>query len=227
MKIKSIIYIGVIGLMMQAFVRCEKENVDAEEKANGGNVVVAQTVSYDDAVDLGLSVKWACRNMGAETEVDNGSYYAWGEIIPSDTFSVSTYEHYDSAYVYLGKDISGTKFDAARMTWGGLWRMPTMDEWNELVDSCTWKWRWDFTSFGYEVKGKNGNKIFLPAAGGYIKSEKPDVAYNVKANGYYWTSTYFYVGRASSVYFNTNKPDAKSSQDVYRGLSIRPVVKMK
>lgn len=30
-------------------------------------------------VDLGLSVKWATMNIGAERITDHGSYFAWGE----------------------------------------------------------------------------------------------------------------------------------------------------
>ena len=30
-------------------------------------------------VDLGLSVKWATMNIGAERVIDHGGYFAWGE----------------------------------------------------------------------------------------------------------------------------------------------------
>ena len=39
-------------------------------------------------VDLGLSVKWATCNIGAEKPEDYGDYFAWGETVP----------HYESGY---------------------------------------------------------------------------------------------------------------------------------
>lgn len=38
-------------------------------------------------VDLGLSVKWATCNIGAEKPEDYGAYFAWGETTPKDNFS--------------------------------------------------------------------------------------------------------------------------------------------
>ncbi len=28
--------------------------------------------------------------------------------------------------------------DAAHVNWGADWRMPTVEEWQELKDNCTW-----------------------------------------------------------------------------------------
>lgn len=39
------------------------------------------------AVDLGLSVKWADRNVGADSPSDYGDYYAWGEIRAKSDYS--------------------------------------------------------------------------------------------------------------------------------------------
>jgi hypothetical protein len=35
---------------------------------------------YGEGVDLGLSVKWADRNVGAENPWDNGAYFSWGNV---------------------------------------------------------------------------------------------------------------------------------------------------
>lgn len=40
----------------------------------------------EEAVDLGLSVKWAQRNLGAENPWDFGTYFAWGEIEGKDNY---------------------------------------------------------------------------------------------------------------------------------------------
>ena len=45
----------------------------------------------------------------------------------------------------------------------GRWRMPTVAEANELLESCTWEWGIYNGVNGYQVTGPNGNSIFLPA----------------------------------------------------------------
>lgn len=37
--------------------------------------------------------------------------------------------------------------------------MPSEEQWMELYYYCKWKW----TGEGYQVEGRNGNVIFLPA----------------------------------------------------------------
>lgn len=39
--------------------------------------------------------------------------------------------------------------------------LPTINQWKELKENCTWKW----TGGGFMVYGRNGNFIFLPADG--------------------------------------------------------------
>ena len=45
-------------------------------------VTVKESSSTPDAVDLGLSVKWASFNLGASRPEEYGDYYAWGEVEP-------------------------------------------------------------------------------------------------------------------------------------------------
>ena len=57
---------------------------------NGGktatcNVIVKENPSsypFPEAIDLGLSVRWASFNLGASTPEDDGDFFAWGEIEP-------------------------------------------------------------------------------------------------------------------------------------------------
>ena len=44
-------------------------------------------------VDLGLSVKWATCNVGAEKPEDYGDYFAWGETKPKTQYDWSTYKY--------------------------------------------------------------------------------------------------------------------------------------
>ncbi len=130
------------------------------------------TISGHGYVDLGLSVKWATCNVGAASPSDYGNYYAWGETRTKSNYtrkSSIVHEMDTTTYEYdhrLDATISGNpKYDAARANWGSLWRLPTVDELDELCDECSWKWTTINGRNGYKVTGPNGNSIFLPAAG--------------------------------------------------------------
>lgn len=132
--------------------------------------------------DLGLSVDWACYNVGAAKEYQYGNYYAWGE--------KETKKEYTAAkYKLPGKEhISGdTNYDVAT-TWNrgknSGWRMPTKDEIQELIDNCEMKWTTVHKVQGMLFTSKiNGNKIFLPAAGNkYAKK-----TYSNGIGGCYWS----------------------------------------
>ena len=68
--------------------------------------VTEVTPTNHDYVDLGLSVKWATCNVGAENCYDTGNYYSWGEYEPKDTYSWATYKFgfYDSLTKYNATD---------------------------------------------------------------------------------------------------------------------------
>lgn len=111
-------------------------------------------------VDLGLSVKWATMNIGAETIDGYGDYFAWGELQPKTVYTLQNYS-VDRDPVKLQLSL-----DAANYYWGGSWRIPTEHEWKELRNGCSWKLT---TVNGVEghlaVSLNNGNSIFFPSAG--------------------------------------------------------------
>ena len=128
-------------------------------------------------VDLGLSVKWATCNVGATKPEEYGGYYAWGETEEKE-------EYYESN-MNIGKNIAGTEYDVAHVKWGGNWRMPTRAEQDELREKCKWEWTTVNGVSGYKVTSKkNGNSIFLPAAG---YRSGVEVYYRCGC-GYYWSS---------------------------------------
>ena len=217
-KYKTLFIVALVAI----FASCS----DNDDEKDSDNSTVELTVDYEShAIDLGLSVRWANMNVGAETEDDLGNYFAWGETEPKDTFKLSTYQYYDNDYIYIGNNIETTTYDAARANWGGKWRMPTKNELKELVEQCDWKWEWGttFNTFGYRVVGPNGNSIYLPAAGGYTKDSDPSNLWNKNDFGYYWMSTLETKGLASLLRFNKNKPTIEIN-DVYKGMSVRAVV---
>ena len=161
-------------------------------------------------VDLGLSVKWATNNLGATKPEENGYYIRWGEDKPSS-----------KKYLYeLNPTILPLSNDAAYLNWGGSWRMPTIEECDELIYSCLWTW----TSVN-NVKGcmvtspKTGNSIFLPAtgSGGYYGQEDDYI-------GRYWSSSIFENGYSYAYILTiaSSRPDCSYSLR-YSEYSVRAV----
>ena len=135
-----------------------------------------------DMVDLGLSVKWASFNLGASNSGSDGLFFCWAELTQKQYSHTYNYKYYDpltDKCVIIADQISGTEYDAATALWGDGWRMPTMAEWQELVDNCTWT----ATSSGYTVTGPNGNSIFLRASGFMTYKGAPRGS---SQPGYYW-----------------------------------------
>lgn len=125
-------------------------------------------ITPGDYVDLGLSVKWATCNLGANTPYELGSKYAWGETSIKTTYDLINYAYYDASnakYTDIGTNIEGTEFDAATVNLGKNWRMPTKTEMKELSQNCTWEWCKIEGKNGYRITGKNGNSIFMVAEG--------------------------------------------------------------
>ena len=150
--------------------------------------VFAQDKPKYEYVDLGLSVKWATCNVGADKPEDYGDYYAWGETEPKDFYFWSTYKYCDASYKTLtkytdsacGKDgfsddksVLDPEDDVAHVKWGGNWRIPTKDELEELRTKCTWTSTTLNGVKGYSVTsnvdGYTDRSIFLPATGMRIR----------------------------------------------------------
>ena len=210
------------------------------------------TVKGYGYVDLGLSVKWATHNIGAETPEEFGDYYAWGEIRTKNKYDWQTYKFaiipdprfLDGFSKYDVKFPEGRLFilqsealnletklestdDAAHQIWGGSWRMPTHDEWLELKKKCLWIWTSINGHSGYRIiSKKNGKSIFLPASG-HIHSTFDDNNNRFGECGYYWSSSIGVINtgfpsEASAVFFIRDHV-SDIGFDRDLGLSIRPV----
>ena len=216
----SILRVLMLGVLAMPLASCEE---DIPEDAN------------HEAVDLGLSVKWATCNVGANSPEEFGGYYAWGETEVKSNYSLETYKYYlgdlngdgetreNEEYINIGSGISGTSYDVAHVKWGDGWRMPTMEECEELCRNCSWEWTEVNGVSGQKVTGPNGNSIFLPAAGGYDETGH----YGQGLGGEYWAGTLaVYANRAAWLlsfnkkshgwdYFNASLRD--------NGYTVRPV----
>ena len=180
-----------------------------------------------DAVDLGLSVKWANMNVGAKSPEDYGNYYSWGETSTKSTYDWSTY--FDTNFTKYnnegGKTVLAPEDDAAHVNWGGSWRMPTQAEWQELYDNCTWTWTMQNGINGYKVTsnkaGYTDKFIFLPAAG-YCDGSG---LYSVGSSGGFWSSS-LYEDRSSIAWNLGFYSDGRGlyDSDRYNGHSVRPVL---
>lgn len=142
-------------------------------------------------IDLGLSVKWATCNVGANSPEEYGNYYAWGEIETKDKYLESnslTYGLRMSELESLGyidrKGNLTTSYDVATTNWGEGWRMPTYYEIRELYDECDMTWTILNGITGCYFTGPSGKSIFLPAAGCFDSG-----SYGVGRRGYYWSAT--------------------------------------
>ena len=153
-------------------------------------------------VDLGLpsGTKWATMNIGAEKETDYGLYFAWGEtqgysgITDEKKFSWDDYKYGTNSNLTKYNATDGLTTlelsdDAAAVNWGGKWRMPTVDQFNELLDksNCTNEWVTDYNGSGVNgrlfTSVRNGNKLFIPSAGVCNGSE----LYGVGEYGLVWS----------------------------------------
>lgn len=192
-------------------------------------------------VDLGLSVKWATCNVGAQTPEDYGDYYAWGETEPKDVYSWGTYKYCDGINKSLtkytdsacGKDVfSDNKSvldledDVAHVKWGGRWRIPTKDELEELRTKCTWTSTTLNGVKGYSVTSKidgyTDHSIFLPATGMHILgwTENSDTI------GRYWGNSIEIDDDSDvAVYLDFNFSRGPGSFSIVRcfGQCVRPV----
>ena len=184
----SLMFVGAIG--------------DVKVHAADGDSKSSDAV---EAVDLGLSVKWANMNVGATKDSGFGTYFAWGETKPKNYYSWGTYvwSQGDSNFL-LKYSASDSKIllapmdDAARATWGGEWRMPTAKECEELADpdKCEWEWTTKDGVNGYKITGKKtGNSIFLPITGFRFYE---GIQFRA-VKGVYWTSS-LYSGNPSRAF---------------------------
>ncbi len=225
-----------------ATITCTTE--DGSKKATCAVTVTGATTGTENGhawVDLGLpsGIKWATCNVGASRPEDYGKYYAWGEVTTKDNYdwdsykwgkSESTITKYKNAY-----DTLSSTDDVARNNWKGGWRIPRDNDFQELLDYCTWEWSDINNIKGYLITSKaNGKSIFLPACGG-IFGTTVNIGSGSYVHGSYWTSVsyssaepfraygfmfgyYLIIGQyefykpALTAYYKTN------------GLTVRPVL---
>ena len=218
---------------------------DSNIKATCTVKVKARTVP-DGAVDLCLNVCWASCNLGASKPEEFGGYYQWAGLEEVTDTSIyldwsncpyHTSSDWDTGWTkyvpsYLSSYWSATgspdnktvldlEDDVAHIKLGGKWRMPTLEEFQELRNNCTSEWTTINGVYGRKFTSKiNGNSIFLPAAG----FRHYDNLYSAGSDGSYWSSS---PDTSNPVYafdidFGSDYVYPYNSYR-YLGLSVRPV----
>ena len=184
--------------------------------------------------NAGQKLCWATRNLGATADSGEGSYgnyYAWGETTGhalTGTFGSYTCSHDFSTSPTCEVDGYGNlkpEYDAAHAALKGLWRMPTMDEFELLFNNTTHSgFTEDLATSGMTftslVTDYTDKSIFLPAAG-YVGGTS--VLYQGSV-GYYWSATKFSDDRGYNLYFYYNGTAYPDNQFYsLTGNPIRPV----
>ena len=193
-------------------------------------------------VDLGLpsGTLWADRNVGADKPEAYGDYFAWGEVAPKSEYEWSTYK-YGEEWNKLTKYCTESEWgkdgftddltelepqdDAAQVNWGGNWRMPSLEQIEELYNNTDNTWVSNFEGTGvsgrkFTNKKDSSKFIFLPAAG-YCRDAWPGSA---GSGGLYWSRT-LYAGYPHLAY-NLSFGSGDVGWFYYfrrTGLPVRPV----
>ena len=199
-----------------------------------------------EEVDLGLSVKWANMNVGAESVDEWGNFYAWGESWTRhgygwyysyytgefkdngvDEISVRIgpnykWGAYDTGMTgYVGFTTLEADDDAATANWGNGWRTPTKAEFDELLEYTTYEeGKTDGVAYGKFTSKTNGNYIYLPA-GGYYDGESLN---KINSKGLYYSSTVNTDDCTKAYYMGFDKDNRGTARSIRTyGYNIRPV----
>lgn len=210
----------------------EKSYIDGEYDPYNGH----------EFVDLGLSVKWATCNVGANSPAEYGGYFSWAETHAKSSYEWTDYSYCNGTFRSMNKYCSSGNYgavdslkimelkdDVAHTLWNGEWRIPTYEEQLELSSKCKWEWTNNYNNTnvaGYivtsRVTGYTDKSIFLPAAGN-IRSTTVNRA---STYGYYWSSSLYtsQPNGAYIIYFSSLNLDWDLGYRNY-GMSVRAVCK--
>ena len=170
----------------------------------------------NDCVDLGLAsgVLWAKYNIGTTEPTELGDYYCWAENSTKKKYIAENYKYYKWGEYDLkrikkyneedGKTVIEPDDDAARVNFGVGYRIPTQEDWEELLEDCKWEAvtitlpeimdpSQTKTIARWKVTGPNGNSIILPMTGGV----RCDGFYDSSDKNTYYTTANLYPAEES------------------------------
>lgn len=232
-KVIHLRYLWVISLLplLWGMCACSSNTQKSKEKDADVREMISSTHNGHDCIDLGLpsGTLWATCNVGASSPEEYGDYFAWGETKPKEIYDRGNYfdsndgcRTFNKYNNHGGKDELDASDDAATFKWGDGWCMPNNDQWEELLDKCTWTRTQKNGIDGYEVKSKtNDRSLFLPAAG---YRDDGDL-YGTGSHGYYWSRSLGYDDSDFAYYLYFASDIVHWQGDSWRchGFSVRPV----
>ena len=184
-------------------------------------------------VNLGLPSRtlWATCNVGATSPEQAGLYFTWGETTGYTAEQVKNGEHSFSELSYKSSHTASInahlniRQDAARSYMGGKWRIPTYDEFQELIDNCDGVWTENYNGTGVTgyifISKINGNSVFFPVAGICIDLSVKHVGSYVG----YWSD--FYASQEYAWFMNLMECGADIAICCRRhGLLVRGIFKI-
>ena len=168
---------------------------------------------------------WSTKNLGASSVTGYGKYYAWGE---TTGYEESEYHYFGGSgepkyNATDGKTQLETGDDAAYVASSGTWRMPTIDEFGNLLSNATYTWTTvnskNGGTFTGNTTGYTGKAIFLPGGGHRLY----DQVYSKGGGGWYWSSS-LDTDHKNVLYLIFGSSEAKTIP-VHRhyGFLVRPV----
>ena len=189
-------------------------------------------LSSDTLVDLGLSVKWANMNVGAQNCYDFGDYYYWGATKEIDNYIPDSCEYFTWDTLRLlnekicdEKNILVPSHDVAKSKWGSSWRIPTKEEASELTQNTVSRWISIIVDDSTIVGGMyfksliNGKSLFIPATGTRSGSE----TLNPGKSASYWLSNASTGVQYSWCMYLDYSRVLTGNDKRYFGLPVRPV----
>lgn len=244
---KNFLFLAALGLLTFGFVSCDPNDdttnnattpTDTTTTPTGPTVPDVPTApTAGEWIDLGLpsGLLWASCNLGDTVPEGYGNYYAWAETQPKEVYNDGTYLYCNGSlltkYCYLENygfngftdDLQTLEptDDAATVTLGSGARIPTKDEWKELIEKTTVVWAEYNGVSGCFLSGSNGNCLFLPAAGYRDGSE----LHSAGVGGWYWSSSLHHLGNPNCAWYFDIHSDGHAVNYIRRdyGQSVRAV----
>lgn len=193
-----------------------------------------------NCIDLGLpsGLMWGKYNIGASNEKDAGSAYSWAGITALSRLEGYKY-FYDETYPYLNEKAEWTKYnskdkktildavdDIANVKLGGNWRIPSPEEWQELLDNCEWTL---YLKNYYKITGKGAyskNYIILPIIPSDLNDPYSMVDY--QSNKLFVDEeSNFHYAYADYYIFSMNAKNVRHDKSRRTGSLVRPVYDLK
>lgn len=250
MKKTKCLFLVAMAMFGVLFVSCEKDNSDTNNGNGSNNDTVQwidlglpsgvlwadRNVGSSSPEGYGLYFAWG--ETCSKSVYSDTTYKFYTDTTNfNSTNNVFCEERYDTITKYCTNPCYGRngfvdslttlqpEDDAATSNWGNGARTPTFAEWQELQNNCicamaTQKNKNREDVRGYLFTGRNGNTLFIPAAG-YYRGKKP---FGKGHCGVYWSSSlntdfpdgayFFYFYSRGGYMYNPCRVD---------GFSVRPV----